>query len=107
MNFSVKNDTIPEKCNIFPGAASGAWPGEGGLEGFRVCSWLFFAPGGCVCVCVHHFSLNTFIFRCSCRYFSESPQEKEEQNAVTPDGKYYALVNVANVSLLTLAFRLN
>ena len=40
--------------------------------------------------------------------FSKSPREKEKvQNAVIPDGKYYALVNVADASLLTLAFRLN
>lgn len=37
----------------------------------------------------------------------ESLGEKEkEQNSVTPDGKY-ALVNKADVSSLTLAFRLN
>lgn len=40
--------------------------------------------------------------------FWESPGEKENtQNAVTPNGKYYAFVNGACVPPLTLAFRTN
>ena len=36
MNFSVNNDTIPEKCNIFRMQLLELGLGEGGLEGFRV-----------------------------------------------------------------------
>lgn len=93
-----------------PDPASGAWPGEGGLEDSSCLgSWRFFAPGGmCVCACVHAFSQDTLFSDACVDSFWESPGEKEKvQNAVTPDGKYYALVNGADVSPLTLAFRLN
>lgn len=65
--------------------------------------------GMCVCVCVCMIFHRTHLFSdAHVDNFSKSPQEKEKvQNAVTPDGKYYALVNAADASLLTLAFRLN
>ena len=97
MNFSV-NDTIPEKCSIFRMQLLELGLGGGDLEGFScLSSWLFFAPGGCVCVCVcvcvcmiFH---RTHLFSDACvDSFSEFPREKEKvQNAVIPDGKYYAL----------------
>lgn len=70
-------------------------------------------PQGCVCAslcaCVHAFSRGFLLFSCSCGpVFGEAPGEKEKaQNAMTPDGKYYAFVNEADVSALTLAFRPN
>ena len=47
----------------------------------------------CVCVCVCMIFHRTHLFSDACvDSFSEFPQEKEKvQNAVIPDGKYYAL----------------
>lgn len=93
-----------------PDTASGAWPGEGGLQDFFVFGLLaVLCPRGdvCVCMCACFFT-GHIIFRCLCGQFLGVPWGKEKvQNAVTPDGKYYALVNGADVSPLTLAFRLN
>lgn len=88
------------------------WSSARGREAWREFS--VWAPGGswprgCVCAslcaCVHAFSRG-FLLSCSCGPVSgEAPGEKEKaQHAMTPDGKYYALVNEADVSALTLAF---
>lgn len=66
-----------------------------------------FAPGECVCVCM---CVRTCVLFHGAHLFSDghvdlfgSPLGKEKvQNAMTPDGKYYALVNEADVSPLTL-----
>ena len=82
-----------------PDAASGAWPGGRGPGGFFVSELLaVLCPRGmcmCVCVwvCVCMIFHRTHLFSDACvDSFSEFPQEKEKvQNAVIPDGKYYAL----------------
>lgn len=92
-----------------PDTASGALPGGGGLEGVQCFgSWQSLLQG-CVCVCVC-MCVHTRVLFHGAHLFSDahvglfgSPLGKEKvQNAMTPDGKYYALVNEADVSPLTL-----
>lgn len=71
-----------------------------------------FAPGVfvCACMCVRVYMLfhGAHLFSDAHTNLSGSPLGKEKvQNAMTPDGKYYAFVNKADVSPLTLAFRPN
>ena len=110
VNFFVNNDTIPEKCSISRIQLLELGLGRGAWRVFRVWALGGSLPRGgmCVCACVHAFSQDTLFSDACVDSFWESPGEKEKvQNAVTPDGKYYALVNGADVSPLTLAFRLN
>lgn len=106
------NDTILEECSISRIQLLELCLGEGSLEGVSCLgSWRVFAAGMrvCVSVCMCTCFFMGLIFSCSCGpAFGEPPGEKEKaQNAMTPDGKYYALVNEADVSALTLAFSSN
>lgn len=105
------NDTILEECSISRIQLLELCPGEGSLEGvWCLGSWRVFATGVrvCVSVCVCACFLMGLIFSCSCGLlFGEAPGEERAQNAVTPDGKYYASVSEADVSALTLAFSPN
>lgn len=71
-----------------------------------------FAPavfvGVCMCVRAYMLFHGAHLFSDAHMDLSGSPLGKEKvQNAMTPDGKYYAFVNKADVSPLTLAFRPN
>lgn len=105
------NDTILEECSISRIQLLELCLGEGSLEGvWCLGSWRVFATGVrvCVSVCVCTCFFMGLIFSCSCGpLFGEAPGEEKAQNAVTPDGKYYALVSEADVSALTLAFSPN
>lgn len=108
LNFFVNNDTILEKCSISRIQLLELCLGEGAWRVFSVSALGSLCSRGvcvCVCMCVH-----TRVLFHGAHLFSDahvglfgSPLGKEKvQNAMTPDGKYYALVNEADVSPLTL-----
>lgn len=87
-----------------PDTASGTLPqggGPGGCLAFGLLAIL--CPRGmhvCFYVCATCFFMGlTYFQMLMWTIFGEAPGEKEKvQNAVTPDGKYYAFVNEADVS---------
>lgn len=89
-----------------PDTTSGALPGGGG-PGVCFVFWLLvvLCPRD-VCLCgVCAFSQGTHFSDAHMDHFWGSLGKKEKmQNAVTPNGKYYAIVSGAGVPPLTLAF---